>query len=227
MNTTDETMQGAVDQGITAADAPADPMQAARKAAEKQQVTQWLAELQAAREFDKEIRKGYARDRRYARGDSGFEVSVPLIAGAIDTIVSFVYAKDPDVDAIPSQMVEAPKEPPPQPPEPPPGIQGLMEDPSAPLLEAGGDIEQAGMQAGFQLAQEHAQHQQAMAEYEQAKAAYDAAEAEKRQRKLELALFSQTLEVVISKLWRKARLKRRARRAVRSGLTTSIGSTLR
>lgn len=219
----DETLHTAVQDGITAADTEGDPTEAARLAAERQQVTTWLAELKAAREFDEAIRKGYARDRRYAKGDSGFEVSVPLIAGAIDTIVSFVYAKDPDVDAVPSQMVEAPKDPMPRAPEPPQGLQALMADPTAALAQSGGDIEGAAVKAGYDLAREQAEYQQAMAEYEAQLAAYHQEQAERRRRKIELALFAQTLEVVISKLWRKARLKRRARKAVRSALTTGIG----
>lgn len=216
-------LQGAVETGIVAADTAGDAVEQQRRMAERQQVTAWLEELRWAREFDEAVRKGYARDRRYARGDSGFEVSVPLIAGAIDTLVAFAYARDPDVDCVPSQVVEAPKIQTPKPPQQPAGIQGLMANPAQALAAGGGDIQAAAFQAGAHLAQEQAQYQQAMAEYQARLAEYQQREAQRRQAKLERALFAQTLEVVISKLWRKARLKRRARKAVRSALTTGIG----
>lgn len=220
--TTEQTMQAAVEDGISAAEGAGETEQR-RIAAERTQVSRWLQELKGARDFDKEIRKGYARDRRYARGDSGFEVAVPLIAGAIDTLVSFAYARNPDVDVVPSQMVEAPKEPPPLPPQAPQGLQGLADNALPLLTQAGGNLEEAAFGAGAQLAQEQAQYAQAQQQYQSQLAEYNAAQQAKRQRKLELALFSQTLEVVISKLWKQAKLKRRARKAIRSAFTTGIG----
>lgn len=215
-------LQDAVQAGIDASDVQ-DAAEAKRKQAERTQVTTWLTELKAARDFDTEIRKGYAQDRRYARGDSGFEVSVPLIACAIDTIVDHTYARNPDVSAIPARMVEAPKEPMPQPPTPPAGLQGLLADPTAALAQGGGDPLQAATAAGYQLAEEQAKFQQAQAEYEAQLAEWQAKEAQRRQIRLERMLFAQTLEIVVGKLWTKAKLKRRARRAVRSGLSTGIG----
>lgn len=215
-------LQGAVQEGIDAADTQ-DAAEQQRKRAERQQVTDWLNELKDAREFDTEVRKGYARDRRYARGDSGFEVAVPLIASAIDTIVDHTYARNPDVSAIPARMVEAPKDPMPAPPTPPAGLQGLLADPTAALAQGGGDLEGAAMAAGYQLAQEQAKFQQAQAEYEAKLAEWQAAAAARRQLRLERMLFAQTLEIVVGKLWKKGKLKRRARRAVRSALTTGIG----
>jgi len=64
----------------------------------------WLKRIEEAREFDKVARKGYAVDRRYARGDSGqFEVDVPIAGTYIDILASFLYARDPDVDCLPAE----------------------------------------------------------------------------------------------------------------------------
>ncbi|MFN3327212.1 MAG: hypothetical protein ACK5AZ_27310, partial [Bryobacteraceae bacterium] len=145
--------------------------------------------------------------------DSGFEVDTNIIGSNLDTMVSFVYARDPDVDVIPSQMVEAPKDPPPQAPQPPDILQQAMQ----------GALQGGPEQAGFELARAQDEFQQAQMLYQQQMAEYQAKMQAKRQRKLELDLFSQTLEIVISKLWKKGKLKRQARRAVRSAMTVGVG----
>lgn len=64
----------------------------------------WLERIEEARRFDKAARKQYAIDRKYARGDAGqFEVDVPIAATYVDILASFLYAKDPDVDCLPSE----------------------------------------------------------------------------------------------------------------------------
>jgi hypothetical protein len=64
----------------------------------------WLERIEEARKFDKGARKQYAIDRRYARGDAGqFQVDVPIAATYVDILASFLYAKDPDVDCLPSE----------------------------------------------------------------------------------------------------------------------------
>jgi hypothetical protein len=64
----------------------------------------WLDRIKEARQFDEPARKGYAVDRRYARGDSGqFEVDVPIASTYIDILASFLYARDPDVDCLPAE----------------------------------------------------------------------------------------------------------------------------
>lgn len=64
----------------------------------------WLARIEEAREFDKAARKQMAIDRKYARGDAGkFDVDVPIAATYVDILASFLYAKDPDVDCLPSE----------------------------------------------------------------------------------------------------------------------------
>ena len=69
----------------------------------------WLEKIKNARDFDKEARRQYARDRKYARGDDGkFEVSVPIATANIDVLKSFLYAKNPDVSVEPSAGTEPP-----------------------------------------------------------------------------------------------------------------------
>jgi len=180
---------------------------------ERKQVTKLLECIKKARDFDEEIRKGYARDRRYARGDTGFEVEVNLIGSFIDTLIGFIYAKDPDIDARPSPQVEAPKEDPPKPPQLPvmDAVQGV-----GGAMAAGGDPMQAAQPALMQYGMELAAYQQEFKAWQERQQA-------KKQRRIERDLFAQTLEVVISKLWKKAKLKRQCRRQVRSAMTTSIG----
>lgn len=64
-----------------------------------------LEEIKEVREFDEEARKRYARDRAYARGDSPFPVKVNLIKSYISILTSFIYARDPDIDVLPSKRV--------------------------------------------------------------------------------------------------------------------------
>lgn len=79
------------------------------KQRERKDVKHWLGEIEAARKFDEEARKQYARDRRYANGDRGrFQVDVPIAQSNIDVLQSFLYAKNPDLDCVPSGMTEPP-----------------------------------------------------------------------------------------------------------------------
>ena len=71
---------------------------------EAEDVKQWFKRIDAVREYDAPARKQYASDRRYARGDSGeFDVDVPIAPAYIEVLTSFLYAKDPDVDALPAE----------------------------------------------------------------------------------------------------------------------------
>jgi len=51
---------------------------------EKSDVKAWFERLEAARKFDEPAREQYAKDRKYARGDSGFEVDANLVGTNID-----------------------------------------------------------------------------------------------------------------------------------------------
>lgn len=74
-------------------------------AVSEERVKKLWEEFDEAREFDEAARKDYAFCRSYARGDSGWEVSVNLIGAYIDIMVSFLYARNPDVAAMPAATV--------------------------------------------------------------------------------------------------------------------------
>lgn len=170
--------------------------------AEGKQVSDWLARIEDARTFDENARKQYAIDRAYLRGDNrGYEVAVPLVGCYSDTSVSFLYAKDPEVDVMQAERVDPPKElPPPKPPAPAADpITGMV---SPTLLAAS---------------------EQASEEYAEQAEAYLGVMEERRKKKEDMRAFSRTLEIVISRMWKKAKMKRRTKRMVRSALGISIG----
>jgi hypothetical protein len=90
----------AVNAGVVAADTKdlADE-EAKRKLTEENEVKALWKEYDTAREFDKEARAQYAVDRRYAAGTANLNwaVTANLIGAFIDILVSFLYARNPDV----------------------------------------------------------------------------------------------------------------------------------
>lgn len=78
---------------------------------EKVKAAKWLTRIEEARKFDEPSRKQYAIDRKYARGDKGgFVVWSPLAGSYIHILKSFLYARNPDVDSVPSESSEPPPE---------------------------------------------------------------------------------------------------------------------
>lgn len=118
---------------------------------ESKSVKALLAEYKTARKFDINARKLYVRDRNTAAGKSAknWASDANLIGAFIDILVSFLYAKDPDVSAKAAAVV--------------------------------GDTPQDSVD------------------------------------------FADTAQIVVSKLWKKARLKKAARKAVRSSLSVGPG----
>jgi hypothetical protein len=218
-----------LNQGIAAADGP-------DKTREYADVAKWRTRIDQARRHDEEARKQYARDRRYARGDSGFQVDANLIGTNIDILESFLYAKDPDVDVQPGLQVR------------PPGVEAIREavemafdaNPDALAL-----VKQTAAEQAMPVA--NAASWQALSAGQDPAAATQGAFAEASQvleqqvrqqlideqvadmqhlyakRKREMEAYAETLEILISHLWRDASLKTRGRRVVRSGLTIGIG----
>lgn len=137
----------AIDAGVGAADG----LQPAEEA-EKQEVKRLTEEYTAARTFDKDARKQYNKDRRYARGgaDPDWASDANIIGSLIDILVSFLYAKDPDVSV-------------------------------RPAARAGGQPDK------------------------------------------DSTLFAETMQIVISRLWRDAKLKKQMRRMIRSSLSVNVG----
>jgi hypothetical protein len=163
-----ETDTSVLDTALSDLDADAAGLDRKAREAEASQVRSWYRKVDAAREFDKNVRAGFAANRIAARGLTPQEVSVPVICGNIDTLKSFIYAQNPSVDCTPSAMVEAPKLPPPLPPVDPTaqllaGIQGgdpsgLLASPVAegvlPAASTGG-LEAGGVQLGMNIARAH------------------------------------------------------------------------
>ncbi len=184
MDPTRATPEQALDAGIAAANAPDDAGRARER--EKADVQAWMRRIEEARKFDAEARKQYARDRRYARGDSGFEVDTNLIGTFVDILVAFLYAQDPDVDVTTAPSAE------------PPDMEALRDT-----------AEDAAGGAGPDPAAARARFEGLRARYEQ------------RQR--DNKAFADTLAIVVSRLWRDGRMKRHAKRWVRSALTIGTG----
>ncbi len=93
-------MVDAVDEGVLAADTEAADAAKVRAREEEKNVVKALwQEYETAREFDKETRAQYAIDRRYAAGTANLNwaVTANLIGAFIDILVSFLYARNPDV----------------------------------------------------------------------------------------------------------------------------------
>lgn len=207
-----EAMQ-AMDAGVTAADKPED-------ARVKADVARWFKRLKDAREYDKPAREQYARDRRYARGDSGHEVDANLIGTYIDIMESFMYARDPDVEVQPSRYCDPPsmdtlKDVVPglvqQDPTMQQQIQTAGNQASWKALAQGQDPAQATKQAA-DMATEIATQMK----FQQVRDRY-------MQRQRNMKQYAQTLELMVSYHWRCARLKVAGRRMVRSALSVGLG----
>lgn len=195
------------------------------KAAQYAEVAQWGETYRQAREFDEEAHKGYARDREYAKGNSAFAVDVNLAGTFIDITESFLYAKAPDLDVTPSpacavpdaSVIEAAAAEVAKAQAERVGQQVMMQ--AVPQgLAAGLSPEQAA-QAGAVGAQQASQGAGA----EAALMAMDALQKHFQQRQREAKMLAETIELVVSEAWSKAKLKKRGRRMVRSGLTVALG----
>lgn len=183
-------------QDIEALDAGLAAEQDPQREQRRQFVRQWFERIDEARKFDEEARKQYARDRRYARGDTGFLVDSNIIGTFIEILQAFLYARDPDVDVLPSPSAE------------PPDVQALWDaaQASAAPLAAAAPPEMVEV-LGAEIANKwYAELRKRFA---------------KRQR--ENKMFAETLEIVVSRLWQDAKLKRQAKRWVRSCLTVGVG----
>lgn len=100
-----ESMQAAVDESVYANMSEPERKKAL---AEEKVVTKLMKEYDDARSFDHGARKQYAIDRRYAAGtaDRRWAVSTNLIGSFIDILVSFLYARNPDVSVRKAPQVD-------------------------------------------------------------------------------------------------------------------------
>ncbi|MGH8032705.1 MAG: hypothetical protein ACREO8_10165 [Luteimonas sp.] len=201
-----------IDAGITHADGP-------DKAREYADVAAWQKRIMDTRKWDEEARKQYAKDRRYARGDSVFLVDDNIVGTNIDILESFLYARDPDVDVLPAKSCR------------PPSIE-TVRDAAEETVQRSPGVAQIGAQVAAQAIVMGLPQQQAiiagqMAENakreEMIRAEFDRLQERYARRMRDTKQYSETVEIVISHLWRNANLKARGRRFVRSGLTIGLG----
>lgn len=198
-----DTLQ-AIDAGLAAED-PGREQEAA-------DVKRWFQRIQQARKHDEAARKQYAKDRRYARGDSGFDVDANIAGTNIDILEAFMYAKDPEIDIAPAACAEQP---------PPEALREAAEQAvqSDPML-------QQAMQAVPALAPavgvDPAMAGQALME-QAVEAKFQGLQAQYTKKHQDTKAFAGTLEIITSRLWRDGALKRRGRPWVRSALSVGIG----
>lgn len=212
----------ALEAGIVVARAET-PEDARRIAAEDREVKKWQERIKTARKFDASARQQYAKDRRYARGDSGYEVDANLAGTNINILESRLYAKDPDFDVTPGPTVR------------PPGVESLRDaieeqldaDPSfaqevtnagaqAAALAVSQQVDEAGALQVGQMAEQ-------MKREEIIQSRVKAMHKEFARKRREVKNFAETCEIIGARMWDDAHLKRRGRPLVRSGLTIGIG----
>lgn len=194
----------AVDAGLAAEDP--------NRAREAADVRRWFQRIQQGRKFDEEARKQYAKDRRYARGDSGFDVDANIAGTNIDILESFLYAKDPDIDVLPAPCAEPP---------PPEALreaakQAVQSDPLMQQAQQGVPLlaPAVGMDAG--MAGQMLMEQAIEEKFQELRSEYS-------KRHQDAKAFAGTLEIITSRLWKDGALKRRGRPWVRSALTVGPG----
>lgn len=211
----------ALNAGIDAAN------QAANGAAyeqEKADVKKWSEKIEKARKFDDVARKQYAIDRRMARGDTRAEVAANIVGTYIDILKAFLYAKDPDVDVLPARSTEPPsmesvRDAAQTMAASDPTVQAIVQQATqaaiAQAVAAGVDPTGAA-QTAAQVARDGAVQHLAEQKFQELSAAY-------RKRQQDNKAFAETLELVVSRMFTDAKLKRRGLPWVQSALTIAVG----
>lgn len=184
-------------------------------AEEKALVAQWAKTIEHARKKDEPFRKCVVRDRKYCSGEAlqGWEVSTNLVQATIETLIPFLYAKDPDVDVVPQDQVPPAPKPRPVAPVPP---QAAMGPDGQPIMAPDGMPISPGPE-------EIAQYTQAMMQYQAEMAEIEAQAKADREQNDFIRRLSQTLEIVVSRLWTKAKLKREAKKMLRGSMSSAEG----
>ena len=79
-----------------------------RKARENKEthIQTWFDAIKRSKKHDSFYRKRWAEDRKIARGESNLPVSTNLISAIMDVLSAFLYAKNPDLNARPSDSVD-------------------------------------------------------------------------------------------------------------------------
>lgn len=220
------------DQGVITANAIANGRSPEAEAEEAADVKRWSNLITEARKFDEAARKQYAIDRRYARADrTHFEVQVPIAQSYIDVLRSFLYARDPDVNVTPSGFTQ----PPPQKDiiamvaeriQASNGQSSMGLPPAiAQALGTQGGQPQAGGMPGAPPPPQLPTPPTMTGDDPDSVIQQQAAALLKPYQRLrdDAKQLSTTLELVISSLWKKAKLKSQAKPLVGSGLSVGIG----
>ncbi|WP_313319508.1 hypothetical protein [Stenotrophomonas sp.] len=108
-------MTGPGDQLVEAIEADElEQAEAERRAAatleEEGAVKSWLKRIEEAREFDKDARKGYAKDRTYCQERANadvYDVRVPIAGTYVGILTTFLYARDPETSVDLAEAVSA------------------------------------------------------------------------------------------------------------------------
>jgi hypothetical protein len=218
----------AVDQGVRLGDG-----EDAVPEGEVEAVKKTVKEYDTARAFDKTQRHRYARDRRYAAGNSNpsWASDANIIGAFIDIISSFLYAKDPDVSARPAAHVSAP--PPKAPVMPPMGAMpgmappGMPADPLAPpadpMAAPVDPLAAAAPPPGDPMGAFTGAPADPLAAMGAPVAPPAAAAGAEPLEQEDARRFAETSQIVISKSWKKAGLKRVMKRVLRSALSVGPG----
>lgn len=168
---------------------------------ERSAVKELREEYDAARDFDRGARKQKAKDRKYAAGvsDPSWASDANIIGAIIDVLVSYLYAKDPAYEAQPARRV-VPKTPLSQVPPvnlallTPPGAAPGAPGIGPPTPPLGGMAPMPGVPGAAPSPQQ-----------------------------LDSEAFAETLTIVVNRLWRDAKLKKTARRWLRSAISVGDG----
>lgn len=201
---------------------------------EQETVKKLWSEYSTARAFDRFARQRYSRDRRYASGTANpnWASDANIIGAYIDILVAFLYAKNPDVSVRPAARVA----PPPQkalPAAPLPGAPAPMMggapaapvDPMAALTPPGAPPAPAAEDPMAAIAPA-ADPMAALAPPGVPPAMPVAAPAAQQSSGIEdedAKQFAETLQIVVSKQWKNANLKRVMKRVLRSSLSVGPG----
>lgn len=172
-----------------------------------------VKEYEAARAFDKDARRQYAIDRRYAAGtaDRNWAVSTNLIGSFIDILVAFLYARNPDVNIKKAPQVSLP-------PQPQPAMAPMQPGIGAPGAPVGVPPSPPGL-PGAPLPADPLANPMSLV----APVAPPAQQLTAQTQSKDMETFAKTAEIIMSRLWRDGQLKVNCRRAVRSALSTGAG----
>ncbi|MEN5115853.1 hypothetical protein ABE488_00750 [Luteimonas sp. TWI662] len=186
---------------------------------ERADVERWRKRIAQGRKFDEPAREEYAKNRRYARGDSGFEVGANIIGTNIDILESFLYARDPDFDVKPGPAVRPPDAL---------AMRDAIEDQvreSPEVIQAGAQAAAAAVAMGTPPDLAFGIGQQAQEAAVEAQITQQVNDLRKRyvRRNRDIKAFAETSEIVGVRMWQDAQLRRRGRPWVRSALTIGLG----